>query len=748
MHVKRLFVITLFLGVMFGSINHARGWQAGTALDMERIKQATVYVIQVQTSGTQSTITCIGSGTIVDRSGLIAANAHNTVPNQDCPGTGIIIALSTNNDQPPVPTYRAEVAQANVGLDLALLRITQELNGRIVEPRTLSLPFVGIGDSSATNLDDTITAVGYPGIDSRPVALTRGTITGFLAEPSGGDRSWIKTDATIPGTMSGGGVYNQQGQLIGIPTTVPVTSLDSQANCSVLEDTNSDGLVNRNDWCVPVGGFINAVRPSNLIRPLVRSASLGLSVEKLTGSAFQLTTTETPSFSQVIMSPSVTQGMPTTVARSLPVGTNSLYLFFDYHNMTPETIYDLRVSIDGIPDANYSLAPVRWSGGVNGLWYIGIGGPGQVLPNGEYEFTLSINGLVSATNTILVGASQQEEPSFRNIFFCIQVEDNCLGDVYLLPTGNTVTARFVHRNLIPGETQWAAIWFYNDRPIDEARIEAVWQTEPLDTKSITIQTAAELPPGRYRLQLYIEGRLSALSEFTIAGASEGAFSRVFANARFTNNLDAGQANVSISSFPSGTQVLYTVFNWEQITPGTLWQMRWLVDGSVFYDETVPWGGSDMGQNFETRLTGRNGIPDGTYTMELFVNNVRIEEAVIEAEVGIGQLAIDPFAQTTGVQLTGQIIDSSTQEGIPGITFLLISEDFSVSDFVWTQEQVYATAVTDRNGRFQLDRLLQFDAPYSVIIVADGYLPIEADAVTVTPETENPMFVQIPLTRND
>jgi hypothetical protein len=84
-----------------------------------------------------------------------------------------------------------------------------------------------------------------------------------------------------------------------------------------------------------------------------------------------------------------------------------------------------------------------------------------------------------------------------------------------------------------------------------------------------------------------------------------------------------------------------------------------------------------------------------------------------------------------------------------VTFVLISEEFSVSDFItaWDEDQVYALAITDRSGRFQIDRLLQFDAPYSVYIVAEGFLPVAADGVVVTEETDNPLEIVIPLSRD-
>jgi len=166
---------------------------------------------------------------------------------------------------------------------------------------------------------------------------------------------------------------------------------------------------------------------------------------------------------------------------------------------------------------------------------------------------------------------------------------------------------------------------------------------------------------------------------------------------------------------------------------------------VFFERTVPWSNRPNGDNFIVRLRGADGIPDGAYRIELRINTIALNSD--EASVGIGQLPIDLFSDAEGVQLGGQIVDAETQLGIPGVTFILISEDFSVADFVWDAEQVYALAVTDRNGRFQLDRPLQFEAPYSVILSADGYLAIAEDGIVVDEDTPNPLEIRLPLTRD-
>ena len=82
----------------------------------------------------------------------------------------------------------------------------------------------------------------------------------------------------------------------------------------------------------------------------------------------------------------------------------------------------------------------------------------------------------------------------------------------------------------------------------------------------------------------------------------------------------------------------------------------------------------------------------------------------------------------------------------GATIFILSAEFSVTDFVADASQLYVSTVTDRDGRFQLNRPLQLTIPYSIIISADGYLPINADGLEVDSNTENPLEITIYMTR--
>ncbi len=724
-----------------------------TTVDIDRLQRATVYIMQTENVGTNLFVTCVSSGTIVSRDGLILTNAHSTVPSSTCKGQTLIVAMTTNADEAPIPQYRAEIAQADIGIDLALLRITRELDGRLVDPSTLTLSFVELADSQTVKLDETITVMGYPGIGDDPITSVRGTVTGFVFEPRGIDigSAWIKSSAQIPGTMSGGGVYNQQSQLIGIPTTAPIAAGNGAAsNCVAIQDTNLDKIVNESDYCIPTGVFINALRPSNFARPLLRAASLALTVETISSSTAIVRSSGVPVFKRLFFAASVNPaGMPSSVISSLPAGSNNLYLFFDYENMTPETVYELRVTTDGIQNANFSLSPVRWSGGERGMWYIGNGG--QPWPNGIYEFTLFADGVAAPSQQLVIGVAPTSEPTFSDITFgLLDSRGQPQGNGFVLPAGNIATARFIYRNLEDG-LDWIAIWYLDGKEVK--RVTNIWNSGPNGSSTNTsIEVPEGLLPGSYRLELYTNDRLRATSDFTIAGAQVGALPQIFTKLRFTSaNTDADAiTNTAINSFPQQVSSLYALFDWSQIAQGTLWTLRWLVDGIPFYDQTLPWSNVQTGSNYLARLSAPGGIPDGTYAVELRVNNVLLQKA--QAQVGIGQLPIDRFARASGVQLRGRILSGDTREGIPGVTVIIISEQFSVSEFTWNQDQIFDLAVTDSNGAFEISRPLEYstssqEVAYSAVVSANGFLPLAADGIEVTTETPNPLNLTIYLNKD-
>lgn len=734
--------------LLFVTATAASAAQApSVSFDLARIERATVQIMQARTAGARTQITCVSSGSLISPTGLILTNAHGTVQNASCNGDLLIVAIRVREGEPPVPTFRAQVVQSDDGLDIALLQIVAELNGQPLDPSSLSLPFTEVARQGEVALDETLYVVGYPGIGDDSTVVIQASVQGFASEPRA-EKSWLKVravqgDVTITGTMSGGGAYNRDGLLVGIPTIAPLVRISDTTSCIQIQDTNQDGLITQQDACVPLGGSINTIRPIAFALPLLQSAQLGISIQ---------TTPETPVMSSLapvvsnlFFAPSVNNGMPTTVLADLPAGATSLYLFFDYRGMRPTTIYELRVAVDGVTSTVFSLPPVRWSGGEAGLWYIGL--TGQPLPNGEYTFTLLIDGQVAGEpRTIRVGGGAQPRPTFRSIAFLVSTgEDQAFGNGYILGRGTTVTAQFTYDNMVDG-LEWTGVWYFGGQEL-EPRVGGSWNTGQANgSLSTSFTVPGGLLPGRYRLELYIEGTLSALADFTVAGTQEDLRPRVFSRPRFVVADTAADAIGAqpVASVTTTIQRMFAVFDWESIATGTLWQIAISVDERILFNRIAPWTLPESGAGYWIEIASDTDLPDGRYRLDLQMNGILLQR--VEVEVGIGQLPIDIFAQGAGVLLRGRVIDADSRLGVENVAIVVLSEQYSVEDYLALAEQVFTIATTDRDGRYQFSELLSYGVPYSIIISADGYLPITADGIVVDETTENPLEIDIYLTK--
>lgn len=242
----------------------------------QRLAQATVHVALLKRSRNGYSALGYGSGTIISSDGLILTNAHVASPaSQGSPEyepDALGIEILQQEDEPPVATYLARVLVVDGRLDLAVIQINTYLDGTPLRQGDLNLPYVELGDSDQIHLGDNLYIFGFPGIGGDTITFTRGTISGFSSEAQIGSRAWIKTDATIAGGNSGGLAVDDLGRIVGVPTQASAGNTDEVADCRVVQDTNGDGRLDQQDTCIPIGGFINALRPINLAKPLIRAA--------------------------------------------------------------------------------------------------------------------------------------------------------------------------------------------------------------------------------------------------------------------------------------------------------------------------------------------------------------------------------------------------------------------------------------------------------------------------------------------
>jgi serine protease Do len=142
--------------------------------------------------------TSLGSGFIVDPSGLVVTNNHVIADADE-------ITVTLHDDS----SYKAEVVGRDTKVDLALLRIKP----------TKPLTAVKFGDSDITRVGDWVLAIGNPfGLGG---TVTAGILSARAREINAGPYDdFLQTDASINRGNSGGPMFNMSGEVIGINTAI------------------------------------------------------------------------------------------------------------------------------------------------------------------------------------------------------------------------------------------------------------------------------------------------------------------------------------------------------------------------------------------------------------------------------------------------------------------------------------------------------------------------------------------------
>jgi len=142
--------------------------------------------------------TSLGSGFIIDPSGLVVTNNH-VIDNAD----EITVILQDDT------TLKAELVGRDKDTDIALLRVKSD------KP----LPAVQFGDSDKSRVGDWVLAIGNPfGLGG---TVTAGIVSARSRDINNGRYDdFLQTDAAINRGNSGGPLFNMAGEVIGINTAI------------------------------------------------------------------------------------------------------------------------------------------------------------------------------------------------------------------------------------------------------------------------------------------------------------------------------------------------------------------------------------------------------------------------------------------------------------------------------------------------------------------------------------------------
>lgn len=430
-----------------------------TSAGRARLISATVQIFGLFNDGGELVPGYVGSGTLLSPSGMILTNAHVASPASQGDSANepdaLGVAIVVQEDKPAVPSYIARVVAVDGFLDLAIIQITTTIDGSNVDTGSLNLPYVEMGDSDTIHVGDGINIFGFPAIGGNTITFTKGTVSGFSSEDQLGDRAWIKTDATISGGNSGGLAADNNGRIIGVPTIAAASRDSETSDCRIVQDTNGDGAINENDSCVPIGGFLNGIRPFNLALPLIEASLAGKKYISPFSQAGEISSSgsgneSASDFVWLDTSTSGSEGCDFTDDKVNSYSTSALCIAtgFDYSGMTNGELVVENWFFNGEQVAEYSYA---WEWDESGLFGTYLPNEGDPMPAGSYYVELYAGEsqvLMGKSSEVVVegegGTSQPQTPaSGDTITVYGQVTDEATGKpindayVFILTAGTT-----------------------------------------------------------------------------------------------------------------------------------------------------------------------------------------------------------------------------------------------------------------------------------------------------------------------
>jgi len=712
--------------------------QPGDSQIRQNLVRSTVQILALDRSGGRLQPIWSGSGSIISADGLVLTNSHVVSDPDPAYRPDVLgVAVTVRSDQLPELRYLAEMRAVDYQLDLAVIQIVSDLDGRPIDPAQLNLSYVPLGDSDVLELGDLLQILGYPGIGGETITFTEGVVSGFTRERGVEGRAYVKTDATITGGNSGGLAADRNGRLIGVPTQVGYGGAERFADCRYVADTNGDGVIDQRDNCIPVGGFINALRPVNLARPLVEAARTGI--------APQLEPVPTPAgaprFYNVVFAPDVTEDdQPARIVSQLASGATGIYAFWDYEGLADGMTWEARWYQDGTYLDDASLPPSPWQGGERGYWWNGIVNASGLV-DGTYRVELYVEGTLLLQGSISVGGAATG-PTITSLIFSdgVTADDRPTNPTYLLPSGiTTVYAFFDYADLRDG-VAWSRVWTYAGEQVVTG--SDTWDWGPSGSAWVSLVSEDPLDAGIYRLELFVEGTLVAAANFTVAGTpGQGAFGPI----TFAAGVDIQGAPVDPgTAFPAGLAELHFLCTYAGMQDGMNFDQKWFINGEELVTFDAVWDRGPSGTFHDSiyRSAG-DPLPDGEYRLELYVEGQRVQQGT--ARIGTGGPPPTPPPSPEGLTVRGYVLDADTGRGVPGALYVVLNPGVTASGWDGSNAQIYTSAGTGIDGYFELPRPLEQGARYSIMVWAEGYRSVTGDNLLVGDQT-SPLEVEVRLQR--
>ncbi len=374
--------------------------------------------------------------------------------------------------------YFGYIVKHDPDLDLALVQVA----GMVDEPdaplpENLGLPAVVVGNSDDLMQSDEINMFGYPGLGGNTPTFSQGTVSGFLDEDRDGVYEWIKTDAELNHGNSGGLATDDQGRFIGVPTA------------GNTDDIGKIGLVRSGNLAVD---FVNGYFPN--------PSGPGPSVNNV-------------QYAEVIDR----SGAPVNPDVQFASGITDIYAVFDYTNFEDGKTLTYIWYTDGQESVRDSFP---WDGGESGTSWVSTYNDNG-MADGFTEMELVFDGTSVYRGGVMIGSGDGPGPgpvdvgtaSFGPIVFAEDVAgEQPVGENTIFGEIQEVLAFFDYAGMTNG-VSWTSRWYYEDQEV--LATTETWSGGESGNYYISIYHPDGLPPGRFDLELEVDGEVIQTGAFTV-----------------------------------------------------------------------------------------------------------------------------------------------------------------------------------------------------------------------------------------
>lgn len=456
--------------------------QSASALSRDGVAASLRSTVQVVVPDNDFEMFSLGSGTVMNETGLILTNNHvvegssrNGYMNEDA--LAFISVPPADLRGEAVLKYFGVIVKADPNIDLALIQIVGLVDDPEAPlPANLGLPAIPVGNSDELMIGDEINMFGYPGLGGNTPTYTKGTVAGFLDDDRNGIYEWIKTDAELNHGNSGGLSTDDQGRFVGVPTA------------GNTDDTGKIGLVRSGNLALD---FVNSYFPNPQ------------------GTGAQVTNVQ---FAEVINR----RGQPVNAATQFPTGLTDIYAVFDYSGFEDGGDFNYIWYSEGREILNDSFA---WDGGESGTNWVSTYDDNG-LPDGFTELEIIYNGQSLYRGGVQIGEGGRVDPvvtgraSIGEITFAEGIDNSnrpqnvntSFVDV------NEIYAFFDYEGMTNGAA-WESRWYYEGQLV--LQTPSTWDGGASGTSWVSIYHPDGLPAGRFDLEIDVQGELFQSGSFTV-----------------------------------------------------------------------------------------------------------------------------------------------------------------------------------------------------------------------------------------